>query len=79
MSIAFFAPDRDNAQTFRKVLSAVPDNVQVVEALLSEAIPVARRLEEQGGRGVRRTWRNGNAVKKKRHQVSGRRDPLDEL
>ncbi len=47
MSIVFFAPDRENAQTFRQVLSAVPDNVQVVEALLSEAIPVARRLEDQ--------------------------------
>jgi CheY-like chemotaxis protein len=46
MSIVFFAPDRDNAQTFRQALSS--DNVQVVEALLSEAVPVARRLEEQG-------------------------------
>jgi len=48
MSIVFFAPDRDNARTFRQVLSAVPDSIQVVEALLSEAIPVARRLEDQG-------------------------------
>jgi PAS domain-containing protein len=48
MSIVFFAPDRDNARAFRQVLSAVPDSVQVVEALLSEAIPVARRLENQG-------------------------------
>jgi transcriptional regulator, propionate catabolism operon regulatory protein len=48
MSIVFFAPDRDNAHTFRQVLSAVPDSVQVVEALLSEAIPAARRLEDKG-------------------------------
>lgn len=48
MSIVFFAPDRDNARTFRQVLSAVPDSIEVVEALLSEAIPVARRLEDQG-------------------------------
>jgi transcriptional regulator, propionate catabolism operon regulatory protein len=48
MSIIFFAPDHDNAQTFFQVLSAYPDDVRIVVALLSEAVPVARRLEEQG-------------------------------
>lgn len=48
MSIVFIAPEPDIAHRYRRILSAVPDEVRVVEALLSEAIPVARRLEEQG-------------------------------
>jgi propionate catabolism operon transcriptional regulator len=48
MSIVFIAPDRNMAQTYRQILSAVPDKIQVVEALLSEAVPLARRLEGQG-------------------------------
>lgn len=48
MSIVFIAPDRTMAEEYRRILSAVPDKVQVVEALLSEAIPLARRLEGQG-------------------------------
>jgi PAS domain S-box-containing protein len=48
MSIVFIAPDPDIARRYRQILAAVPDQVQIVEALLSEAIPLARRLEEQG-------------------------------
>jgi PAS domain S-box-containing protein len=48
MSIVFIAPDRTMAEEYRQILSAVPDKVEVVEALLSEAIPLARRLESQG-------------------------------
>jgi PAS domain S-box-containing protein len=48
MSIVFIAPDRNMAQAYRQILSAVPEKIQVVEALLSEAIPLARRLEGQG-------------------------------
>jgi len=48
MSIVFIAPDRTMAEEYRRILSAVPDKVRVVEALLSEAIPHARRLEGQG-------------------------------
>ena len=42
MGIVFFAPDNENAGTFRQVLGTNPENVQVVEALLNEAIPIAR-------------------------------------
>jgi PAS domain-containing protein len=48
VSIVFIAPNPDIAERYRQILAAVPDHVQVVEALLSEAIPVARQLEEQG-------------------------------
>src|SRR5512139_2147943 len=48
MSIVFIAPDRTMAEEYRRILSAVPDKIQVVEALLSEAIPIAKRLEGQG-------------------------------
>jgi len=47
MSIIFFAPDSDNAAIFRRVLGAHA-SVQVVEALLSAAVPMAVRLEEEG-------------------------------
>lgn len=48
MGIVFFAPDNENAGTFRQVLGTHAENVQVVEALLNAAIPVASRLEEEG-------------------------------
>jgi PAS domain S-box-containing protein len=48
MSIVFIAPDSTMAEEYRRILSAGPDKVHVVEALLSEAIPLARRLEGQG-------------------------------
>ncbi|MCX5733382.1 MAG: sigma 54-interacting transcriptional regulator [candidate division NC10 bacterium] len=48
MSIVFIAPDADLARRYRQILAAVPDQIEVVEALLSEAIPLARQLEEQG-------------------------------
>jgi transcriptional regulator with PAS, ATPase and Fis domain len=48
MSIVFIAPDPDLARRYRQILAAVPDQVEVVEALLSEAIPLARQLEERG-------------------------------
>lgn len=47
MSIVFIAPDPDIARRYREILTGVPDQVEVVEALLSGAIPVARRLEER--------------------------------
>jgi len=53
MSIVLITPDRDTAQAYRQILSAVPDKIQVVEALLSEAVPLARRLEGQGRRSSR--------------------------
>ncbi len=50
MNIVFVAPDRAIAEEYRHVLRSVSgrDKVEVVEALLSEAVPVARRLESQG-------------------------------
>ena len=47
MSIVFIAPDRTMAEDYRQILSAVPDKIEVVEALLSEAIPLAKRFEGQ--------------------------------
>jgi PAS domain S-box-containing protein len=47
MSIVFIAPDPDIARQYRGILAGAPDKVDVVEALLSEAIPVARQLEER--------------------------------
>ncbi len=52
MNIVFIAPDRTMADEYRQILSSVSgkgkDKVEVVKALLSEAVPVARRLESQG-------------------------------
>ncbi|RJR39662.1 MAG: sigma-54-dependent Fis family transcriptional regulator [Desulfobacteraceae bacterium] len=48
MSIIFFAPDSDNAAIFRRVLGDHVESVQVVEALLSAAVPIAMHLEEEG-------------------------------
>ncbi|MBE0569349.1 MAG: sigma 54-interacting transcriptional regulator [Deltaproteobacteria bacterium] len=45
MSIVFIAPDRTMSGEYRRILSSVPGKVKVVEALLSEAVPLARRLE----------------------------------
>lgn len=47
MSIVFIAADENMAQAYRQILSTVPDKIQVVEALLSEAILLARKLEGQ--------------------------------
>ena len=49
MSIIFIAPDRTMAVEFRRILSAAPDKIEVVEALLSEAIPLAKRFEGEAG------------------------------
>jgi len=38
MSIVFIAPDRNMVQTYRRILSAVSEKIQVPEALLSEAV-----------------------------------------
>jgi hypothetical protein len=54
MSIGSIAPDRNMAQAYRQILLAVPDKIRVVEALLSEAIPLAKRLEGQGRRSLSR-------------------------
>ena len=48
MSIVFIAPDGTIADEYRQILSAVPDKIDVVEALLGEAVSLARRLENQG-------------------------------
>ncbi|MBE0602530.1 MAG: PrpR N-terminal domain-containing protein, partial [Deltaproteobacteria bacterium] len=48
MGIVFIAPDRTIAEGYRQILSAVPDKIEVVESLLGEAVPLARRLESQG-------------------------------
>ena len=47
MSIVFIAPDRTMAEEYRRILSTIPGRIEVVEALLSEAVPLARRLEGQ--------------------------------
>jgi len=39
MSIVFIAPDRTIAEEYRRILSVVPDKIQVVEALLGESYP----------------------------------------
>jgi PAS domain S-box-containing protein len=49
MSIVFIAPDRTMAEEYRRILSSVPGRIEVVEALLSEAVPLARRLEDRAG------------------------------
>jgi PAS domain S-box-containing protein len=59
MSIVFIAPDRTMAEEYRRVLSAVPGKIEVVEALLSEAVPLARRLE---GRAEVFVARGGTAM-----------------
>ncbi len=52
MSIAFIAPNPNIAKTCRDIISSLPNNInytiQIVEALLSEAIPIAKQLENQG-------------------------------
>jgi PAS domain S-box-containing protein len=48
MGIVFIAPERTVAEVYWRVIEAAGEKAQVVEALLSEAIPLARRLEEQG-------------------------------
>jgi propionate catabolism operon transcriptional regulator len=47
MSIIFIAPNRSMAEEYRQILSTDPDKIEVVEALLSEAIPLAKRFEGQ--------------------------------
>ena len=47
MGIVFFAPDRDNGRTFRRVLGTHAEDVRIIEALLSESIPIARRLRRK--------------------------------
>ncbi len=50
MNIVFIAPDRSVADEYRRILPSVSgkDKVEVVEALLAEAVSLARRLESQG-------------------------------
>ena len=48
MGIVFIAPDPGVAEACRRVAGTAGEQVQVVEALLSEAVPVARRHAEQG-------------------------------
>jgi len=47
MSIVLISPNRNISQAYRRILPDVPDKIQLVEALLSEAIPLARQLEGQ--------------------------------
>ncbi len=48
MSIVFIAPDEAIAEEYRTVLSDAGEDVVVVEALLGEAVPLARRMENRG-------------------------------
>lgn len=52
MSIIFIAPDPDIAKNCREIVLKNPnqqgDQIEIVEALLSEAIPITRQLENQG-------------------------------
>jgi len=48
MSIFFFAPNPEIAETYRRVLSHVQDRVQVIEAHMDKAVALARTLAEQG-------------------------------
>ena len=48
MSIIFFAPNPEIAETYRGVLSHVQDSVQVIEAHMDKAVALARNLAEQG-------------------------------
>ena len=45
MSIIFFAPNPEIAETYRRVLSDVQDTVQVIEAHMDKAVALARDLE----------------------------------
>ncbi len=47
MSIIFIAPDRTMAEEYRRILATVPGKIEVVEGLLSEAVHLARRFEDQ--------------------------------
>lgn len=48
MRILVLAPDAEMADIARKALEGQDDSVEVVEALLSAALPVARRAETEG-------------------------------
>lgn len=74
MSIVFIAPDPGLARQYRQILAAVPDRTQVVEALLSQAVPLARQLEEQGAEVF--VVRGGTAMLLRR---AGIRSPIVEL
>ncbi|MDF1536838.1 MAG: sigma 54-interacting transcriptional regulator [bacterium] len=48
MSILFIAPSAEMARTARKVFADETDQMEIVEALLSTALPVARRAQTGG-------------------------------
>lgn len=68
MSIVYFAPDHEIAETFRRVLSDVRDRVQVIEALMNDAVTIARDLEERGAevfvaRGGTARWLKSEGIR----------------
>ncbi|MDP1990521.1 MAG: sigma 54-interacting transcriptional regulator [Syntrophales bacterium] len=68
MSIIFIAPEHEIAETYRRVLSNVWDRVQVVEALMNEAVTIARDLEARGAevfvaRGGTSRWLISEGIK----------------
>ena len=68
MSIIFIAPEHEIAETYRRVLSNVGDGVRVVEALMNEAVTIARDLEAQGAevfvtRGGTSQWLISEGIK----------------
>lgn len=78
MNIVFIAPDPTMAAEYRQILSRAPgkgkDKIEVVEALLSEAIPLARKLERQGAEVF--VARGGTAILLRE---AGIRTPIVEL
>lgn len=66
MSIVFIAPHREMAEEYRRILSSVPGRIEVVEALLSEAVPLAKRLE---GRAEVFVARGGTAMLLRKERI----------
>ncbi len=48
MSIVFIVPDKEIAETARQVFSEFTEDIQIVQGFLSEVIPLAKQLEQQG-------------------------------
>jgi len=74
VTVVFLAPDAEMAAVAREVLQEFAGRVRIVEGLLSQAIPVARRLEEEGAEVI--VTRGGTALLLK---AAGVRTPIVEL
>ncbi|HHV57384.1 MAG TPA: sigma 54-interacting transcriptional regulator [Firmicutes bacterium] len=74
MAVVFLAPDAEMAAVAREVLQQFAGRVCVVEGLLSQALPVARRLEAEGAEVI--VTRGGTALLLK---AAGIKTPIVEL